>query len=102
MLTCPLVGTFIVHVAVDSCVINRFNILPAAFFSIAEGGVMVGVAKISATVSVEGDSTTTPVPHFEFKWSRYCAACTGCWHSLHDSVRPPNICMTAYGGSRTP
>ena len=67
MLTCPLVGTFIVHVAVESCVINRFNIVPAAFFSIAEGGVLVEVAKISATVSFEGDSTTTPVLHFEFK-----------------------------------
>ena len=45
MLTCPLVGTFMA--AVESWVIN---ILPAAFFSIAEGGVILGVAKISATV----------------------------------------------------
>ena len=32
-------------VAVEYCIVSRFNIFPAAFFSIAVGGVMVGVAK---------------------------------------------------------
>ena len=76
MQTCPLVGTFMV--AVESCIISRFNIFPAAFFSIAVGGVMVGVAKISATVRVEEEAARTSVPHFDFKCLRYCAACTGC------------------------
>ena len=56
---------------------SRFMILPTAFFSIGVGGVIVGVAKISATVIFEGDVVMTSVPHFEFKCWRYFAACTG-------------------------
>ena len=47
-------------------------------FSIAVGGVMVGVAKISATARFDGEAARTSVPYFDSKCLRYCAACTGC------------------------
>ena len=50
--------------------------------SIAEGGVTVGVAKISAMVSLEGDAAVMLAPHLDFKCWRYFAATTGCWHSF--------------------